>query len=338
MISPENYKRLVSIYGKATAGLTGSLVSWLIQTWRTTPERHFYDDDMVLANAAHSDTGQEAASQKVRDTTFTFQKQVLRAMDTQSLDITIGGGVAVTPRNADSLQVWQRPAEQYRYARSQGKSHDEAVNFGLQRVQDLATMNNTLEARRANREILAASVGVTGYRRVIHPELTQTGTCGLCAAASTRIYKVDELMPIHNNCVCTVAPIMGDQDPGSVLNAADLNRLYQMAGGTYAEQLSRVKYQVNEHGEYGPMLVASGRRQAPPRKRAGVASDLQEVDEDQREFESVISPEAMWQNQIEVLQESLSRLERRKKKGEDVGQAISWQKDRLQLLKKRTNS
>jgi hypothetical protein len=56
---------------------------------------------------------------------------------------------------------------------------------------------------------------IRGYRRVIHPELSKGGTCGLCVAASDRIYHVSELRAVHGRCECTTLPIVGEQDPGT---------------------------------------------------------------------------------------------------------------------------
>lgn len=112
--------------------------------------------------------------------------------------------------------------------------------------------------------INAAQRGLTSdnYRRVIHPELSQDGegTCGLCIAASTRIYHVKDLMPIHPGCHCGEVPIGKDgYDPGGAINDSDFGRLYADAGGsTAAEDLRKTRYKVDEHGELGPVLRPAG--------------------------------------------------------------------------------
>lgn len=330
MLSPERYAQLVQAYSVAAMNLTSNLISWAMRTWSATPESAFYDDNLMLGNAARSATISEASGRMMKQSSLVFHKKVMSEMDVQGLSVTIGSGdVEVLPRNADSLEVWTRPAEQYRYARSTGKSHEEALGIGLQRVEQLASMNNTLEARQATREILAASTAVVGYRRVIHPELTRSGTCGLCAAASTRMYEKAELLPIHQGCVCTIAPVTEDQDPGAALNTADLQRLYEMAGGTYAEQLSRVRYRIDEHGELGPTLVDAGKRVAQPRSRAKEAAQAGDS------FPSKLSALDMYKVQLDALSISLAQLERDKARGKDVDQAIMWQRDRISLLRQR---
>lgn len=90
---------------------------------------------------------------------------------------------------------------------------------------------------------------VTGYRRVIHPELSEGGACGLCVAASQREYTRADLKPIHDRCKCTVAPITDDFDPGMRLNDEDLGRVYDAAGGTTdGHTLKQARFQVSDTG------------------------------------------------------------------------------------------
>jgi hypothetical protein len=110
-------------------------------------------------------------------------------------------------------------------------------------------------------ERLQGDAGITGYRRILHPELSRTGSCGLCIVASDQVYKTSELMPLHNLCKCTVLPIIGALDPGSSLNNLTLADLYAAAGdSTHAHDLKRVKVTVRQHGEYGPVLVIAGQQ------------------------------------------------------------------------------
>lgn len=96
--------------------------------------------------------------------------------------------------------------------------------------------------------------GVTQYRRVIHPELSKTGTCGLCAVAATNRYSIRDLKPMHFHCHCTVMPILGSNDPGAYLNNLDLDEIYRKAGSTKGADLAKLHVQVTEHGELGPIL------------------------------------------------------------------------------------
>lgn len=97
---------------------------------------------------------------------------------------------------------------------------------------------------------------VTGYRRVVHPELAESGmSCGLCIVASTRIYKKTELMPIHNLCNCEQVEIIDGKDPGDQINKEDLDAMYADAGFTTdGRDLKEQDYYVFDHPELGPIL------------------------------------------------------------------------------------
>lgn|GEM_PF-6385186 len=190
------------------------------------------------------------------------------------------GRVKVTPQQSTTEEVFKRPAQQYRYAESNGHSGRDAAD---ERIDDVIESNLMLAQRLAQQELLAKAAlpppvildngkpyryidyhgkvrysreksKVTGFRRVIHPELSRGGTCGLCIAASDRIYHVHELLPIHDHCNCTIAPVTEDHDPGAALNDLDLSKFYEDAGGNTAAHLKRTRYKIDDHGELGAVL------------------------------------------------------------------------------------
>lgn len=184
----------------------------------------------------------------------------------------------VTAAEMTTEAVFRRPAVTFRYVDSQ--DGDAPAQRASLRIDTLVDDNLMLAQRLAQQEVLAKAVDldrpgvkVIGMRRVIHPELSRTGTCGLCIAAADRIYSVRDLLPIHDRCNCTIAPITEEHDPGDDVNQADLRQLYKDAGGTTAgAALKRTRYQVDEHGELGPVLVpkkAAGRGEQDARQAAG---------------------------------------------------------------------
>lgn len=178
-----------------------------------------------------------------------------------------GEAAKVSKAEMTTQGVFGRPAAVFRYAESQGEA--DAADQAGQRIDSLIDDNLMIAQRLAQQQVLVQAVNlddyvgkpggratkVIGYRRVIHPELSRTGTCGMCIAASDRIYHVAQLLPIHANCKCTIAAVTTDFDPADDLNAIDLNALYKAAGGTSVAHLKRTRYQVDEHGELGPTLV-----------------------------------------------------------------------------------
>jgi hypothetical protein len=149
------------------------------------------------------------------------------------------------------------------------------VEAARQRVIGVADFDIQLADRAQSAATLADNAGkhdVTGYRRVVHPELSKGGTCGLCIAASDRIYHVKDLRAVHARCECTTLPIVGEQDPGNGLNNLDLRTLYRHAGSTAGADLKRTRYKINEHGELGPVLTDGTFRTARKAKQAEKAA------------------------------------------------------------------
>lgn len=188
----------------------------------------------------------------------------------------------VTPEDMSTEAIFQRPAETFRWVAAEGNKSglrwiDDAKTQSSLRIATLVDDNLMLAQRLAQQEVLAQAVDldkkspkgprITGYRRVIHPELSRTGTCGLCIAAASRLYTVEELMPLHTRCKCTIAAVTVAHDPADDANTIDLKQLYGHAGGTSAGHLKRTKYQLDEHGELGPVLVP--KRKYKPQTKTG---------------------------------------------------------------------
>jgi len=155
-------------------------------------------------------------------------------------------------------KVYERLAVQFRYERSTGTPEVEALKHVLDRADVMNQMDVALAARSEAEKFFTAHK-VTGYRRIVHPEMSKGGACGLCIAASTRIYRTDRLLPLHGRCHCGVLPIIGGFDVGDSLNNLDLGSLYTDAGSTSMADLKRTRYKVDQHGELGPILVPKKR-------------------------------------------------------------------------------
>ncbi|WP_053065410.1 hypothetical protein [Micromonospora sp. RV43] len=171
---------------------------------------------------------------------------------------------AATPtlRAVDPLAAYSRVAAQYRYRISEGDSEDVARRKALQRAQAMAQTDVALAQRAQEHEVLIQydPREVIGWRRILRPELSKEGPCGLCIVAADRWYRIEELKPLHDNCKCAVLPILRGADPGLKLNADDLKRLYTAAAGgegrsTAGRRLNRVRAMITEDGELGPILV-----------------------------------------------------------------------------------
>lgn len=175
------------------------------------------------------------------------------------------------PRQADPFDVYSRPIHVYRDSIARGLSSSEAQAAAFRRAAMLAETDNLL-ARRNGGIAQMEHQGARTYRRVIRPELSKTGTCGLCITAASRIYRTSDLMPIHTRCKCDVVPIVGGDDAGERFNIEDMRRLYAGMDATRKEDLIRFRYAVDENGELGPLLVPRKPATASEAPGAGVGT------------------------------------------------------------------
>ena len=182
-------------------------------------------------------------------------------------------------RGIPDEDVWDRPLEQYRYRLTEDGDEGAALDAAIDRAITLVEEDLSRTMRRVVTEHATRAPAVVGYRRVIHPEKSQGGTCGLCIVASTRLYSTDELMPIHTRCKCDVVEVTADEDLAEVLNQDDLAQLYQDAGGNTAEALKKTRYRVEEHSETGPRLVPPPGEKAP---RAATGQNHDAPDDSER--------------------------------------------------------
>lgn len=197
-------------------------------------------------------TGQEATAAA----TATYLRGVLDQLTDRAAPVP-SGAVALDPslRGLDNpASAYHRAFEQWRYARSIDVPEPEARARGEQRLEHQVDMDLTMAMRESARTVLVDADDVIGYRRILHPELSRGGSCGLCVVAADRLYHKAELLPIHARCACTIAPVTDAYDPGDELNAIDLERIYGAAGSNRRNELKRVRVTVEQHGELGPQL------------------------------------------------------------------------------------
>ena len=230
--------------------------------------------------------------------------------------------LADRPRGVNPATVWGRPLKEYRLAISSGEEQAVALGKALERALSIADDDLTLAVRQAAAQHSVKTPWVTGQRRVIHPELSEGGTCGLCIAASDLIYRPGKLLPMHDRCKCGVAEVTKNVDPGSGLNNLSLGDLYEAAGSTAAEALKGTRWKVIEHGELGPVLTP---KKADTRTRADV-----ERDTGQR-----MDPREKARRRVVAIERSLPALEARAAAGEDVQLELETQRRLLARLRAR---
>ncbi|MCZ4066438.1 hypothetical protein O1W71_01985 [Microbacterium sp. H37-C3] len=226
------------------------LALWFPFLWPGRP-------DMVNALAARSAVIVDVAHAQARRRQRAVMLAQLRALD--AIPRTLPPVEDLYPRSdVPIVEVYKRPARAYEQAIRTGKTPEEAEQVMRTRLETIAETDLAAAIRDEAKRTFKAAPKVVGFRRVIHPEMSKTGTCGLCIVAADRFYTVEDLLELHDGCHCTVAPITSDADPGLRLNRDDLDALYAAAGSTFADDLKRIRVTSVEHGELGPILIRDG--------------------------------------------------------------------------------
>jgi hypothetical protein len=162
-------------------------------------------------------------------------------------------------RLVDPAEVYQRPFVSIYAALADDKPLSEALDAGRLRLREVAEgdMQQTYaeSARAGMQELVPQPVG---YRRVlVGPE-----SCALCVVASTQLYRVQELHPLHPQCDCVAEPFYGEET--HVIEPELLEKVHravkELTGevdrGARAPDYRKIMTQMTHvHGELGPMLA-----------------------------------------------------------------------------------
>lgn len=249
----QRWLALVTAHGRAQGATAAATNAAVLAAWRRLDNPYDRDAEVEFARAAAA----AVRAGRVRSNDL-VDAHMRRVLDTVDLGYRARPVVAAEPRGLPIEEVMARAAKQYRWERSQGRGEAEARESAGTRARLIAETDLALASRDAFSQIARGVERITGYRRVVHPELSTGGTCGLCIAAATRIYRVEELLPLHNRCKCTQLPIVkGVPDLAQRINGMDLESLYVRIGETGRDELAKFRVRVEDHGETGPTLVVA---------------------------------------------------------------------------------
>lgn len=269
-------KTLSTSLEQARTSLVDAYVKQAHTIWDSLTPADWWNDGMTYAVAARMALLEMAMIQQVRQLGVAYADETLKLVG-----VTPKGSVQklVFPRdNTDPWLVAQRPADTYREWAVKNPTlrptdwpskTDEAfeeVNKWLSQAFDRLQTTVEEDVSRAQTSATLDKYRrskVLQYRRVLHPELSKSGSCGLCIVAADRWYSTSHLLPLHAHCHCGVAPAGSDYDPGFQLNQDDLQKLYSEAGGTTSSALKSVRVQTITHGELGPVLLAGEAKDTP---------------------------------------------------------------------------
>lgn len=153
--------------------------------------------------------------------------------------------IAAKTRNGATLdEVYRRPFVQLWSSLKDGQQFQDGFNAALERAVGSAAMDVQLAMRETADFIDQEDDGFFGYTRVANGD-----ACAFCQEVDGAYVKGDEglVMPLHNNCNCSLEPNMAPHDGAVKLPDGTEIRPYQY--GPYNDNVA-----VYDHGELGPML------------------------------------------------------------------------------------
>jgi hypothetical protein len=223
-----------------TGQISASVDAWLRASWAVLAD---VSDEVVWPWAAEATHVVEGAQATVGAATDAYLAELLGRAP---LGVAPADVSTMALRGVDGAEVWTRPPRDVRWRLAEGDNWAVARRKGLDRALGLADTNLQLAHTHTARNVLTRHGTGAGYRRV-----TRGGrSCQLCLLAATRVYKRDELLPIHTHCHCVVAPATGAGDQPLLTSAGRAARDDAEAAG--------VEVAVHEHGEVGPVLYRAG--------------------------------------------------------------------------------
>lgn len=108
-------------------------------------------------------------------------------------------------RGEPAADVYSRPFGTIGARMADGATFDAAAATAGAYVTKLAATDLQLAQTHAAKDWLGTNgsdLGVVGYERVLGGE-----GCDFCVTAASRLYYIEDLMPIHDHCGCGVAPV-----------------------------------------------------------------------------------------------------------------------------------
>lgn len=223
-------------YHDRTARVRASVQAQLVAVWNALPNYRDADVDRFV----------RIATPKVQAGQFATARLTAQHLGTPVMPRE----QIITARKVAPSLEYRRPAVAVYRALSAGKPFTDSVASGTQRLTSLVSMDMQL-ALVAQSQFSLKSRKATHFRRV----LTGSENCPLCQIASTNVYSTDDLMPIHDNCDCTVEPIYDDSPPAADFDVSDLllttGRQDELVAGASPQSLVAV----HDHGEIGPVLT-----------------------------------------------------------------------------------
>lgn len=133
--------------------------------------------------------------------------------DYEPLDLDEVSGDAIRPEGEQ--RNWAIPFFSFFGAIGAGVVVAEALGELRRDIEYKAQTDLALAQRETMQTLAPRLEGIRGFRRVLDSSEVD---CAFCSEAADQVYRTYDLMPLHPNCQCSVAPVYDDADPGASIN------------------------------------------------------------------------------------------------------------------------
>lgn len=218
-------QRLARVYTNQMGALRDGTERGVGAVWDTLGTYNRADISPFLERALPIVEAAQTQAAALTDAYVAQAVQILTGEAAMPEGIAPGEVVGAAVRNGTAPEtVYERSFIQVWSDLSDGVQWVDAVARGGHRARQAARTDVSLSARQASQQAMSSKPHIVGYRRVLDGH-----SCRFCAVASTQRYHKGDLMPLHPGCGCGVAPIVGDRDPGRVINQELLRTLGQQS-------------------------------------------------------------------------------------------------------------
>jgi len=187
--------------------LTNLVASQAALAWQ---QMHNEREQAVAMSVSIVESGQRATAQLVDAYMVASAREVGHTISARGLDPA--AYTTEVLRGIPASEVYDRPFGALGGQLEQGAEFATAMQSAQAALDRLVRTDLQLSHTNAARDWMQGEERVVGYRRV----LGGAHHCPLCISASSRTYRKADLMPIHERCHCSVAPVFGRESVASV--------------------------------------------------------------------------------------------------------------------------
>lgn len=208
--------RQVTVYQRTVAAVRAAVLAHLTRVWNGLDQYRDDDIDRWVAAITPTVTAGLAQVAALTDAHLATMIGTLAGTPPKPLGVRTADVTVEALRGVPAAEVYRRAGVTVWTELAGGVDLAMAAARGLNRATKMAATDLQLAKTHTAKRAVEADKRVVGYRRT----LTGSRSCKLCVIASTQRYHRDRLMEIHGSCDCGIAPIVGAEDPGKVINSA----------------------------------------------------------------------------------------------------------------------